>query len=86
MLALLAGSTATQVVLLHWVFDGPAGIVWYVVLGAPLVLAAVTLFRFHTEPTAKTRKANEGVVSLSMLMSYVIVVAAIIVERGLSWG
>ncbi|PJB40616.1 MAG: prenyltransferase [Deltaproteobacteria bacterium CG_4_9_14_3_um_filter_63_12] len=85
-MGLLAGSTALQVVLVHWVLAGAVSIVWYLVLGAGLLMPIVVLQRFRSTPTIKNRKANEGLVSLAMLMSYLVVVTALIVERGLSWG
>jgi 4-hydroxybenzoate polyprenyltransferase len=84
-LVLLAGSAAVQVLLLHWIFGGPARARWYGLLAAGLLPAAITLLRFRAKPTATTRKASEGAVSLSMLMGYLVVVIAVWIERGLSW-
>lgn len=85
-LVILAASTAIQVVLLLAIFGGPAHWGWYVVLGAGLALPAVTLLRFRGAPTAKARKLNELLVSMSMLTSYLVVITAIVVERGVAWG
>ncbi|MBW2528750.1 MAG: UbiA family prenyltransferase [Deltaproteobacteria bacterium] len=84
--ALLGGSTVVQVLLLHWIFGGPARVWWYGVLAAGLLPGVITLLRFRAKPTAATRKASEGAVSLSMLMSYLVVVIAVWSERGLSWS
>jgi hypothetical protein len=85
-MALLAASTAVQVALLHRIFGGPASWAWYGVLAAGLALPVVTLQRFTRAPSEKGREKNEALVSLSMLLSYVVVVVAALVERGIAWG
>jgi 4-hydroxybenzoate polyprenyltransferase len=85
-MVILGASTAIQVLLLHAIFGGPAHFAWYAVLGAGLVLPMAVLMRFRTAPSAKARKLNELLVSMSMLLSYVVVVSAIVVERGVQWG
>ena len=83
---LLFASTIVQAGLLHWIFDGAASWWWYVLLVAGITPAAYTLAKFRSQPSQKAREANEGSVSLAMLFSYLVVVAAIVVERGLSWA
>ena len=80
--ALLIASAGVQVALLFAISpDGPhPG--WYAALAAPVLLALVVLQRFVRAPSAAAREANEGAVSLAMLGSYVVVLAAMIVERG----
>lgn len=81
----LLGSAAVQVGLLWWIFGGAAAWWWYALLAAGITPAALTLTKFRREPSAKTRKANEGSVSLAMLLSYVVVVSAILAHRGIEW-
>ncbi len=83
-LVMLVISTALQVLLLRLVFDSVHW-GWYAALAAALLLPAVTLHRYRVDPTARARKANEGAVSLAMLASYVVLLAALVVERGIAW-
>ena len=81
--ALLLLSAGVQVALLFAILsDGPHP-AWYAGLAAPPLIALVVLQRFRQAPSAAARGANEGAVSLAMLGSYVVVLAAMIVERGL---
>jgi hypothetical protein len=84
-LVLLIISTVLQVFLLRLVFDGAVHWGWYVGLVAVLALPAISLHLYRVDPTAKARKMNEGMVSLTMLASYVVLLAAVIVERGIAW-
>ncbi len=83
---LLMGSAGVQAGLLHWIFQGAPAFWWYLLLLIGPAIALITLVKFAKEPSAKTRKANEGSVSLAMLLSYVVVVSAIIAKAGITWA
>lgn len=80
--AVLTASAGVQVALLHWVFGGDVAWWWYAILVGGLVLPGATLMKFRSEPSAKMRETNEGTVALNMLMSYVVLIAAVWVHNG----
>lgn len=82
--ALLLASAGVQVVLLFAIAGGPPHPGWFVGLAAPVLFALVTLQRFRAAPSVAGREANEGAVSLAMLGSYVVVLAALVAERGVT--
>jgi hypothetical protein len=72
------------------------GMVWNIIgsswewgwVAAPVagwVLVVLSVSRYAKEPTVKSRKVNEAVVSLGLLISYATPLVAMIAERGLSW-
>ena len=82
---LLVASAGVQVYLLWWIFAGSVPVGFYPLLAVGPALSAVTLSKFAKAPSAKARKANEGAVSLAMLLSYVVVISAVIYARGIAW-
>lgn len=83
--ALLTISVVVLSVLIVWVKEGTPSFVWFGVLTAILVVPLITLQKFRSQPTPKGRKTNEGLVSMAMLASYLVVIAAILTTRGLGW-
>jgi len=84
-IGLLAASAAVQVVLLQSILGSPPWY-WYALLLASAALPAAPLLRFRAAPSARGRERNEALVSVSMLAGYVIVLAALLAERGAAWG
>jgi hypothetical protein len=80
---LLIGSAVVQVVLLHIIFPDGHHPGWLVGLLVPVAYALFILQRFRSAPSEAAREKNEGAVSLAMLASYGVVLAAMIVERGI---
>ncbi|MFU8803947.1 MAG: prenyltransferase [Bradymonadaceae bacterium] len=72
--------------LVVWITDGTPSPAWFAVLMAILVVPLITLQKFRRHPTPKGRKVNEGLVSMAMLASYLVVIAAIVTTRGIGWG
>jgi len=82
--ALLVGQAWFEVLLLRLVLDTPHW-GWYVGLAATFVLPVYAVGSYLKEPSTKGRKLNEGGVSLAMLSAYVLLLAAVISERGIEW-
>jgi hypothetical protein len=81
---LLAASAGVQWGLLRLILpDGPGG-GFLAALVAPVIFAAVALQRFRAAPSEAARERNEGAVSLAMLASYGVVLAALVVARGVA--
>ncbi len=83
--ALLLSSAAVQVALLFVITPGGPHPGWYVGLALPVLFALVVLQGFRSAPSQGAREANESAVSVAMLASYVVVLAAMIAARGLVW-
>ncbi|MCU0662160.1 MAG: prenyltransferase [Myxococcota bacterium] len=82
-LFLLAGAF-TQIALLRLVLQTPSWM-WYAAVTASVALPTATLGMFAAKPTASGRKKNEAASSLAMLAGYVVVLAALIAQRGVLW-
>lgn len=61
-------------------------IVGYLVLAAAYVLAVVSLLKFIKAPSLKGREKNEAFCGLAMLIGYFVVIAAALLERGISFS
>ena len=84
-LGLLDAGVVLLAVLLHAVFPEGVALWWYALLFATLLPASFALIAFRKAPSAKAAKQCEGMVALAMLAGYVILLAAIWVERGVRW-
>lgn len=56
---------------------------WLAGLGVLVVAPVVALVKFRCHPSAAGRKANEAAVGLFLLLAYGLVIAAVLVDRGL---
>ncbi len=56
------------------------------VLAVGLVLPAMALLRFRSDPTPAAAKKQEGMSSLAMLLGYCVLLAALVARNGLQWG
>lgn len=63
------------------------GIFWsgFVVLAVGASLPFWSLFKFLSAPSLKARERNEACVALSMLLGYGVLIAAVVVEQGVSF-
>lgn len=84
-MAFMIASAALQALLVTVVLGRP-GWHWYLFIAPGLALALLMLEKFRRSPSAKARKRSQGAVSLSMLLGYLIVIVAIVVERGILWS
>jgi len=84
-MGLMIASTVVQVILLFHILGRPAWY-WYLMAGLGLALALYMLARFIALPTAKGRKRNQAAVSLSMMLGYLLLIIAIIAEKGIEWS
>jgi 4-hydroxybenzoate polyprenyltransferase len=84
-LGLLDAGVVLLAVLLHAVFPEGVALWWYALLFATLLPASFALIAFRKAPSAKAANKCEGMVALAMLAGYVILLAAIWVERGVRW-
>jgi hypothetical protein len=83
-LALVTAQTAGVGLLLRHVFDGTPNVVWYAA-GLPILgVPAFSLLAFRATPTPSAAKRNEAMVAVSTLLSYIVLVAAIVVRRGVA--
>ena len=62
-----------------------AGAGWWAGAAAVAVLPAIAAVGFLRTPTAKAAKGVEAAAGLSLLVSYVLVIAALAVTRGVTW-
>ncbi len=85
-LGFLLGATALLWTLLAGLLEGGMSGLWIgLVCVLPLVPAA-SLFLYLTQPTAAARKRNEMAVGAAMLGQYGLLVAAVVIERGIVWS
>lgn len=82
--ALLVGQAWFEVLLLRLVLGAPHW-GWYVGLAATFVLPVYAVATYIKEPSTKGRELNEGGVSMAMLAAYVLLLAALVVIRGVAW-
>ena len=85
-LFLLTAGVVFLGLLLGKVFPQGVELWWYGILVATLLPAAMALLRFRKQPSAAAAKKCEGMVALAMLAGYVILLAGIWVERGVTWA
>lgn len=83
---LLTLATGALAMLLIWIADGMPSVGWFGALVAILLASLIPLQRFRSTPSPKGRKTNEVLVSLSMIASYIVVIAFVAVYHGISWG
>ncbi len=83
-MVLLLAAVAVQVKLLFIILGAPSWF-WYLLLVATLAFPFWSLMKFRSAPSAAGRKLNEAAVGLAMLASNVIMVAAMIAQRGIVW-
>ena len=76
---------AGQLMLLQTLTPEPLGVGWIAAVIGLLVPPLVAVARFVAAPSVRRRKRNEAAVSLAMLGGYAVVVAALLVERGVAW-
>jgi len=81
---LLTAAAAVQAILLARLLQEPAWI-WFLLVGAVLVLPFWALLRFRAQPSAVARKRNEAAVGLAMMLGYLILLAALVAEQGVAW-
>lgn len=80
---LLLASLGVQALLLRGIFGAPHW-GWYLGLAVPALPALTTLHFYRVSPSVAGRERNEGAVSVAMLGSYVVLVAALVAARGLA--
>ena len=85
-MVLLIAGTAVLAMLLGVVLAGAVHPTWYGVLVAVLLPGIWALQRFRSAPSASAVKTCEGMVALAMLAGYVVLLAAIWLDRGLTCG
>jgi 4-hydroxybenzoate polyprenyltransferase len=83
-LALVVAQTAGVGLVLRQVFDGAPHAAWYATALPILGVPAISLLAFRATPTPNGAKRNEVMVAVSTLLSYVVLVAAIVVRRGVA--
>jgi 4-hydroxybenzoate polyprenyltransferase len=81
-LVLVLAQTMGVALLLRHVFDGAPHFAWYATLLPILGVPAASVLVFRAAPSEDAAKRNEGTVALSTMLSYAVLVAAIIVRRG----
>ena len=85
-IALLAAGLAVEGGLLRELHGGELRWGWYAALVAGFVPAFWSVQAFANAPSAKAKKRNEGMVAVYMLVGYVVLIAALVAERGLVWA
>jgi len=85
-ICLLIATMATSALILRSVFSQQMPLYWGGLLLATMVPAVWALQQFRKSPSARTAKTSEGMVGLAMLTTYVLVLSATLVERGLVWS
>ena len=83
---LLFGAAVALLATLYEIAGGVPAWYWIVVVSAALALPYWALLSFRARQTSKLAKLQEGMCSLFMLIGYVVLIVALIVERGLQWG
>lgn len=83
-LVLVIFQTAGVGLLLRQVFDGAPNVLWYAAALPIVVVPAISLLSFRAAPTPGGAKRNEAMVAISTLISYVVLIAAILVRRGVN--
>ena len=84
-IALLLSTGLIQGALCHQMSTGNF-ILGYVVLAGAYAVAVLSLVKFIKAPSLKGREKNEAFCGLAMLLGYFTVIAAALVERGISFS
>jgi hypothetical protein len=82
-MVLLALSTGVEIVILDDLLGGQIHWAFFVVLMLAFLLPVFVLQQFRGQPDAKRAKSNEGMVALSMLTGYLVLMVAMILIHGL---
>jgi 4-hydroxybenzoate polyprenyltransferase len=77
-------SVALEIAVLKQVISEPAWY-WFFVVICLALLPVGSVSAFLARPSAKARKANEAAVGLFMMASYLVLLAAMIADRGIAW-
>lgn len=80
----VVASVVLEITVLKQVVSEPAWF-WYLLVIGPALLPLGSVSAFLARPSAKARKANEAAVGLFMMASYIVLLAAMIVDRGIAW-
>ena len=83
---LLLGGAAALLATLYEIVGGVPAWYWVAVVGGALALPCWALFSFRSKQTSKLAKLQEGMCSLYMLIGYVVLIVALLTERGVQWG
>jgi len=84
-MVLLGLGALVLALLLNALLSGPISALWYLALGALTLPAIIALQGFRSAPSAQAVKRSEGMVALSMLSGYALMLIAIGLERGFGW-
>lgn len=83
-IVLLVG-TGVLAVVLRGLYQGSVPVYAWIAIGVSAVLPVIAVARFLGSPSPKGAKGIEGMVSLSMLTGYVVLIACIVSQRGVAW-
>ena len=81
---LLVG-VALLAVILHGLYGGVVPVGAWVAIGVSALLPVFAVARFLGSPSTKGAKLIEGMVSVSMLTGYVVLITCVVSQRGLGW-
>lgn len=84
-IAFLAAGLAVEGGLLRELHGGELRWGWFAALAAGFAVPFVSLNAFAAAPSSSGQKRNEGMVAVSMLIGYGVLIAAMIAERGVTW-